>query len=98
MLDASRQLVTINDMAPPRKKTTTTNKTRKLSPVAKAFAVRMLELREGQSMTKLDLAARAGVSRQFIWEVEEQKKEPSLSHAHALAKALGATLDEMVAG
>lgn len=96
MLDASNQLVTLNDMAKPTKKTAKSKENRILSPIAKAFAVRLVELREAKGVTKLELARLAGVSRKFIWELEGQKKEPTLTSAEKLASALGSSLRAML--
>lgn len=97
MLDHGRAPATVIGMAKAAKKTTTTTKAvRVLSPIAKGFAARLVELRESQGMTKLELAKRARVSRKFIWELEEQKKEPTLTSADQLAKALGVNLVAML--
>ena len=96
MLDVSNLLVTLNDMAKPAKKAARKKANHAVSPISKAFAVRLVELREAQGVTKLALAQKAGVSRKFLWELEGQQKEPTLSSAAKLAKALGVTLRDML--
>src|SRR6185312_3451072 len=95
-LDPSSLLATVNGMAKAAKKATTTRKkNRPISPLAKAFAVRLVELREAKGMTKIDLARLAGVSRKFLWEIEEQRKEPGISTIERLAMALDITPADM---
>ena len=69
---------------------------RKISPIGKAFAARLIELRERQQMTKLGLSKAAGVDRKFIYGIEALRQEPSLAVADKLARALGVPLSEML--
>lgn len=57
---------------------------------------RVRQLREGLGITQVELAARAGLSRQGLGAIEAGKVDPSLSVVVALARALGVTIDELV--
>ena len=62
---------------------------------------RLRALRQGQQETLAETAARAGLSPQYLSEVERGRKEPSSEMIAALAGALGTTLielTELVAG
>ena len=62
---------------------------------------RLRALRLDQQETNLQTAARAGVSPQYLSEIERGRKEPSSEMIAALAGALGTTLTgltEQVAG
>jgi transcriptional regulator with XRE-family HTH domain len=50
------------------------------------------ELRREQNETLVETAARAGISPQYLSEVERGRKEPSSEMIAALAGALGTTL------
>jgi len=56
---------------------------------------RIREFRARQNLTQEDLAHLAGVRRETILFVENGKYVPSLLLAHALARALGAGIDEL---
>ena len=62
---------------------------------------RLRVLRQDQDETLAETAARAGISPQYLSEVERGRKEPSSEMIAALAGALGTTLidlTEQVAG
>jgi DNA-binding XRE family transcriptional regulator len=62
---------------------------------------RLRALRLGQQETLLETAGRAGISPQYLSEIERGRKEPSSEMIAALAGALGTTLiglTEQVAG
>jgi transcriptional regulator with XRE-family HTH domain len=62
---------------------------------------RLRALRQDQDETLAETAARAGISPQYLSEVERGRKEPSSEMIAALAGALGTTLTvltEQVAG
>src|SRR5712672_1654131 len=62
---------------------------------------RLRALRQEQQETLAETAARAGISPQYLSEVERGRKEPSSEMIAALAGALGTTLidlTEQVAG
>jgi len=53
------------------------------------------ELRTERGMTQNELAALCGVRRETIVFLEQGKYNPSLLLAHAVAKALGTTIDAL---
>lgn len=56
---------------------------------------RIKELRARYGMTQEDLAKRVGVRRETILFIEKGEYNPSLNLAHAIAKALKTTIDEL---
>jgi putative transcriptional regulator len=56
---------------------------------------RIKELRARYSMTQEDLAKVVGVRRETILFIEKGEYNPSLNLAHAIAKALRTTIDEL---
>lgn len=56
---------------------------------------RIKEFRTDLKMTQEDLAFRAGVRRETIVFLEQNKYNPSLKLAHDVALALGSTIDEL---
>ena len=53
------------------------------------------QYRKAASMTQLQLAERAGVSRQTISDIETGKHDPTISVALLLARALGVKVDNL---
>ncbi|MGY0497197.1 helix-turn-helix domain-containing protein [Nocardia sp. FBN12] len=62
-----------------------------------ALGERLRALRLEQCSTLVDTAGRAGISPQYLSEVERGRKEPSSEMIAALAGALGTSLGELVA-
>ncbi len=56
---------------------------------------RIKELRARYDMTQDDLARKVGARRETILFLEKGKYSPSLRLAHAIAKALNTTIDEL---
>jgi putative transcriptional regulator len=56
---------------------------------------RMREYRARRGLTQGDLADLVGARRETIVFLERGKYNPSLRLAHAVARALGATVDEL---
>lgn len=56
---------------------------------------RIKELRTKLGMTQGELAEACGVRRETIVFLEQGKYNPSLQLAHAAAKALGTTIDDL---
>ncbi len=56
---------------------------------------RLKEFRAKHDLTQEDLARLAGVRRETILAIENGKSVPSLQLAHAIARALQATIDEL---
>lgn len=55
----------------------------------------MKELRARYGMTQEDLARLVGVRRETILFIEKGEYNPSLNLAHAIAKALRTSIDEL---
>ena len=53
------------------------------------------ELRKNNGLRQEDLAKEVGVTRQTIIAIENDKYDPTLSLAFALAKVLAVTVDEL---
>ncbi len=53
------------------------------------------EKRKQQGLSQEELAKRCGVSRQTINAIENNKYDPTLALAFALANELGTTVDEL---
>jgi putative transcriptional regulator len=51
--------------------------------------------REAHGWTQADLASRAGVAQAYLSYLEQDQREPSLSIAARIARALGLALDEL---
>ncbi|MFD4428274.1 helix-turn-helix domain-containing protein [Nocardia sp. NPDC058497] len=62
-----------------------------------ALGDRLRALRLEQRSTLVDTAGRAGISPQYLSEVERGRKEPSSEMIAALAGALGTSLSDLVA-
>ncbi|MEV5648430.1 helix-turn-helix transcriptional regulator [Nocardia sp. NPDC052254] len=56
---------------------------------------RLRELRRDQAETLAETAGRAGISPQYLSEIERGRKEPSSEMIAALAGALGTSLGEL---
>jgi putative transcriptional regulator len=56
---------------------------------------RIKEFRARRAMTQADLAETVGVRRETIVFLEKGKYNPSLKLAHAVAKVLGTTIDQL---
>lgn len=56
---------------------------------------RIKEFRARRAMTQADLAEIVGVRRETIVFLESGRYNPSLKLAHAVAKALGTTIDTL---
>ncbi|MFX0115317.1 MAG: helix-turn-helix transcriptional regulator [Candidatus Hodarchaeota archaeon] len=56
---------------------------------------RIKELRARYNLTQEALAKKVGVRRETILYIEKGKYNPSLKLAHAIAKALQTTIDEL---
>jgi len=56
---------------------------------------RIKELRARYNMTQEDLAKLVGVRRETILFIEKGEYNPSLNLAHAIAKALKTSIDEL---
>lgn len=59
------------------------------------FRTRIKELRARHGLTQEQLAKKSGVRRETIVFLEAGKYNPSLELAHAVAKALGAKIEDV---
>jgi len=62
------------------------------------MGVRIRDIREEKGYTLEKLAGKAGVSKSFLWEVEQDKTGISGERLLRLANALGASLDFLLRG
>ena len=60
------------------------------------LGARIRELREAAGLSQSALAEAAQVGQSHLSRIEKDEREPSLSIAARLAKALGVTLDSLV--
>lgn len=56
---------------------------------------RIKEFRARRAMTQADLAQAVGVRRETVVFLEKGRYNPSLKLAHAVAKVLGTTIDQL---
>lgn len=61
-----------------------------------AFAKLLREHREAKGMSQEKLAHAAGLHRTYVGLIERGERNPTLDSAHALARALGLRLSELV--
>jgi transcriptional regulator with XRE-family HTH domain len=61
------------------------------------FAEKLKELRQAKGMSQADLSAASGIPIGTIRDYEQGKRDPLLSNAQRLAKALSVSLDEFPA-
>ncbi|MBW3565475.1 MAG: helix-turn-helix domain-containing protein [Acidobacteria bacterium] len=59
---------------------------------------RIRELRDREALTIEELAARSGMSKGFISEIENDKRKPGADYLLRLANTLGASLDYLMRG
>ena len=65
------------------------------------FASRLKRIRESVGLSLAEVAARAGISKTYLWELEKDEageKSPSLDVAKRLVAALGVGLLDLVGG
>lgn len=67
------------------------------SDLSDAFAAVLTRRREARGFSKAALAERAGLHQTYIGMLESGKSSPTLDSANLLAKALGVTLEKMIA-
>jgi len=59
---------------------------------------RIRAAREAVGQSQVNLAAAAGISQGYLSQLETDEREPTLSIAANLARALGISLDELASG
>jgi transcriptional regulator with XRE-family HTH domain len=66
--------------------------------ICENFGERLRELRKDRGWRQLDLAEQAGISENYVSELELGQKEICLRTLNLLSKALGVTIDNLVKG
>ncbi len=75
------------------------NRTRTPQPLwREALGRRLREVREERGERLVDIAERAGISTQYLSEIERGRKEPSSEMIAAVAGALGVDLADLLIG
>ena len=59
---------------------------------------RIREIREARTLTQDQLADRSGVSKGFLSDIENNKRNPSAEYVLKIANALGASIDYLLRG
>lgn len=59
---------------------------------------RVKEIREAKKWTQDQLATRSGVSKGFLSDIENNKRNPSAEYVLKIANALGASIDYLLRG
>jgi DNA-binding XRE family transcriptional regulator len=59
---------------------------------------RIRATREARAQSQVNLASAAGISQGYLSQLEQDEREPTLSIAARLARALDMSLDELAAG
>ena len=59
---------------------------------------RIREIREARTLTQDQLADRSGVSKGFLSDIENGKRNPSSEYVLKIANALGASIDYLLRG
>ena len=57
------------------------------------FSEKLLKMRDGRGLSQAKLAARAGLARSAISDMEKDERRPYMDQALKLARALGIPLD-----
>lgn len=65
--------------------------------VVRRIGAKVRELRKAQGLSQEELAARAGLDRTYISQIERGVKNVTVASLDKVAQALGATLVELVA-
>jgi len=63
---------------------------------AQGFGERVKRAREEKRMSRADLAERAGISRPYLWQLEDGRSRPSLDYAVRIAHALGVSVTQLI--
>jgi DNA-binding XRE family transcriptional regulator len=64
----------------------------------KSMATCVREVREQRGMTQAALAAKAGISREYLTRIESGRYDPRISVVVKIAEALRVRVDELVGG
>ena len=55
-----------------------------------------MSLREDRGLSQTTLAAKAGISREYLWRLETGRQDPTLGTLERLAKALKVKVTELL--
>lgn len=86
------------DMGPSEKKAAKAHGDDAAEKFRAALGERIVAARKARGMTQADLANAAGISLASLGGYESKKREPHMSQAVRLAKALGMTVPELLFG
>jgi ribosome-binding protein aMBF1 (putative translation factor) len=86
----------INDRI--RKRIASQRKTKASQSGGQTVGERIRAARESLGTPQVELAAAAGISQDYLSQLEADEREPTLSIAARLAQALGMSLDELASG
>lgn len=67
-----------------------------MSPTPKQMGKRIQALRKKRNLSRQELAARAGVSREYIRKLEGGGYDPTVGTLQRIAKAFGVPLTELL--
>lgn len=81
-----------------RKQIAAKRKAKGSPPAAQTLGQRIRAAREALGESQVSLAAAAGISQGYLSQLEQDTREPTLSIAARLARALGISLDELASG
>jgi transcriptional regulator with XRE-family HTH domain len=60
------------------------------------MAKRLRRLRESRGLSQTALASKAGVSREYLWRLENGRQDPTLAVLEKLSKALRVKVSRLV--
>ena len=63
---------------------------------AQEFGERVRAAREKKGMSRAELAELAGISRPYLWQLEDGRSRPSLDYTMRIARALGVTVAQLI--
>jgi transcriptional regulator with XRE-family HTH domain len=67
-----------------------------MHPTQRRFTKRLRALREARGMDQGDLAAKAGISRAYLWRLEAGRQDPTLATLIGLARGLKVKVGRLV--
>ena len=66
--------------------------------ITKAFGIRLRQLRKAKKWSLLELSLRANINHNYLCDLENGRRNPSLEMLEKLAKAFEITLSSLVLG
>jgi transcriptional regulator with XRE-family HTH domain len=75
-----------------------TRKAEAIQSGCQTLGQRIRAARETLGESQVDLASAAGISQGYLSQLEQDEREPTLTIAVRLARALGMSLDELASG